>query len=663
MKSNAILTFLVIVFGILYGCNPPKKSDSFSLDTAHVNQLTATGYHYWSNHPDSTILLSEEALGLSERIGYTEGKIKSLQNLGIGSYEKGKYSAAIGFYNRAASLAEETKKYEKAANILANSAMPYISLGNHTQALRQLNKAIGIAKKYNFSSIEAHAMHNIGMVYHYQKKDNEAIKYYNKSLKMYESTGDTSRSTFIFCNIGHLYLHKRAFKESKEYYLKALELAEKYNNLKALGNAQQSLGAFYLEQEDYKNALPYFLLAKQTFESTGEKTEYLRLLDNLTNCYLGLKDSANAYRFAQLGYTLSEQQGQLYYKQNAANYLSEILEKRGDLKQSLRYYKIYKSASDSLYSANNRDELVRQEENYKYEQKQSELEIKMEKRNYLLLAAGIVIISLLSVAFMLIRSVKEKKRNNAILRSTNSFIEEQNEQLEASDEFQRSLIHVIAHDFRLPLSNLKNILLLFTNNHYSPSEIQKLLSTCYRDIVSLSELLENLLIWVTQQLNVRKLSNNRFVVKEVFTAVGKLYEDRLIEKDISLKIDCDSSLAVFADQMAITAVVRNLLDNAIKFSEQNGIISLSAHLHDSENKVILTISDNGVGLSQEVKAKLHENSLPISELGTHREKGYGIGLLLCLHFLKLSSSKLFVDSNTGEGTRFWFELEQANLPD
>ncbi|MDR0262856.1 MAG: tetratricopeptide repeat protein [Sphingobacterium sp.] len=640
-----------------------RTTDIFAKDTAAVNKMNLKANSFWSSSPDSMIVISKQALAHADCLEYPGGRIDALRNLGMGNYEKGNYVDAISYYKKSIEIASEANDFERAAKIHSNLAMPYIALGKHTEALRELSKGIEMAEKYQLPSVRAHAVHNIGMVYHYQHKDDSAISYYNQSLDLYESLGDTSKSTFILGNIGHLLLHEKKFDKAKAYYKQSLRLAEKQRNFKAIGNAQQSLGSLLMETKEWEKALSYLLTAKKTLESTGEKTEYLRLLENLSECYLGMGQLELASRYAKECFDLAKRSGQLYYQQTAARCLSSIFEIKKDGLHALQFYKEYKIISDSLYSRENKEQLVRQEEEWKFKKQHNDLEIlyssRVGHRNDLLVIALVLILALMVIAVLLIKNVKQKRKSNQVLKSTNAFIEEQNILLEESDRFKKSLLSLVAHDVRSPINNLHFILRPFKDGLISAEETKTLLASCYDEIESMTDHIEKLLLWVSQNLHSSNLQESDFNVKAIFEQVARLYERSLEEKQITLDIDCDELYTAWADPEIVMVIVRNLVDNAIKFCEQGGHIQLKATVNKRGDRVVFSVSDTGVGFSNRVRNSLFSDAKTISLKGTGNEKGFGIGLQLCLYYLELCGSELAIESSDGKGSIFRFELETS----
>lgn len=633
-------------------------------DTSTINRLNEQALAFWSSKPDSTIILATQALEMSTQLHNMVGQMHALRNLGIGYYEKGNYSEAVQSYKHAIALADRLNDEAFSAQIRSNLSMSYLALGAHDEALENLYTALEIAEKNNFINTVAHANHNIGMVYHYQLKHDQAIAFYEKSRQLYESNGDTTRSTFILGNIAHLYLKKKDFKKAETLYLQSLALAERHDNKKAIGNALQSLGAFFMEHENMQTALSYFLKAKETLELTGEQTEYLRLLDNLAACYLKVSDTDAAYTYAAKNYELATQQQQFYYIQTSAQQLSNLYEKRGDYRTALNYFKKATLASDSLYSQQNKEELVRTEEKYKYQKDQEQTallhDMQLKRQKQWLYGTITLVFILTVIALLLVSNIRQRRRTNHILKETNDFFEKQNAQLEASNHFKEQLISLVAHDVRHPIASLKNVLSLFESRQLSSADIQHLMSLSYRDVNNLIQLLDDLLLWVRLQLTYIPLNKTRFQIQDVLESIVQLYQQKADDKNIQLVVEHAINTEVYADREAVATVIRNLIDNGIKFSNTGGRIHIYTASTVNNRRVAIYISDTGIGMSEQTISDLFTTPIYARRYGTNNEEGSGLGLQICIHYLQLNNSELLIESSPDQGTTCWFELDSVD---
>jgi signal transduction histidine kinase len=113
----------------------------------------------------------------------------------------------------------------------------------------------------------------------------------------------------------------------------------------------------------------------------------------------------------------------------------------------------------------------------------------------------------------------------------------------------------------------------------------------------------------------------------------------------------------FADKNTTNLVFRNLISNALKFTNDNGVIEISAE--EKENEWVIAVADNGIGMKQEVQNMLFDKINPYSSRGTANEKGTGLGLILCKEFVEKNNGRIWVTSKEGEGTTFWFTLPKS----
>jgi signal transduction histidine kinase len=131
----------------------------------------------------------------------------------------------------------------------------------------------------------------------------------------------------------------------------------------------------------------------------------------------------------------------------------------------------------------------------------------------------------------------------------------------------------------------------------------------------------------------------------------------LFAKEIRLDNKVPTNLAAFADPNHVRFLLRNLINNAIKFSNGGGTITVAAQ--EKSNFIVIEVHDNGVGISEERQAKLFEMSKSFSTEGTQGEKGTGLGLVLCREFVEKNGGKIWVESHVGKGSSFYFSLPKS----
>lgn len=171
------------------------------------------------------------------------------------------------------------------------------------------------------------------------------------------------------------------------------------------------------------------------------------------------------------------------------------------------------------------------------------------------------------------------------------------------------------------------------------------------------ELLENLLEWSRSQTN--KIENNpqKFDISVILKNNVELLAEIASNKGVELSMNSTENIFAYADVNMITTVIRNLTSNAIKFTPGGKKILLSAEKID--DKIEVSVSDNGIGISEKDQEKLFRLDVQHTTLGTSNEKGTGLGLILCKEFVEKNSGEIWVESEPGKGSSFRFTIPQA----
>ena len=218
---------------------------------------------------------------------------------------------------------------------------------------------------------------------------------------------------------------------------------------------------------------------------------------------------------------------------------------------------------------------------------------------------------------------------------------------------------IIAHDLRSPFHGLLGLtnILNYDINNLTPQEIKNYLKEVHISTSNLYSLIENLLDWGRIQTGKLpfdpKAVNACLVVDEVIEILGNTTK----LKSITIKNDLTKRTIVYADEDLLRSLFQNLLSNAIKFTESGGTVRIYSEKTD-EDKLLFNIADNGVGISEEKISTLFKIDQNISSLGTNKEVGTGLGLLLCKEIVEKHNCKIDVKSKVGEGSCFSFTMNR-----
>lgn len=234
---------------------------------------------------------------------------------------------------------------------------------------------------------------------------------------------------------------------------------------------------------------------------------------------------------------------------------------------------------------------------------------------------------------------------------------EKNRQLSEANELKVRIFSVISHDIREPISALQGVLDILSDKTYllSPEEIKEAAQELSVSVKKTVSFLENLLQWAKNQMQNINPNFQVISLQEIVQENIELFRNKFLQKGIEVLNQVPPQLTVKADMEMLKTVLRNLLNNAIKFTDKNGKIFFKA-VENTNNTVTVTIEDTGVGIAPENLTKIFNLKESFTTTGTLQEKGTGLGLSICKEFVERQGGKIWVESQVGQGTKFHFTL-------
>jgi signal transduction histidine kinase len=256
-------------------------------------------------------------------------------------------------------------------------------------------------------------------------------------------------------------------------------------------------------------------------------------------------------------------------------------------------------------------------------------------------AISIIIITLIIVRMLL----KENKRQNELIA-----------ELKLLNATKDKFFSIISHDLRSPFNAILGFAEVLQKEFhtYSQEQTHQYLTYINQAARKTFELLENLLEWSSLQTGKNVPRFKSIQINELINEEIDLFKSMANHKYIEIKTDLSSNSQVLVDKNMMNTVFRNLISNAIKFTDVNGLIEIKTF--EDTNDVIISISDSGVGIDNSTIDNLFKMDTKISTIGTQGEKGTGLGLLLCKELVEKNSGKIFALSEISVGTTFQIRL-------
>jgi signal transduction histidine kinase len=287
------------------------------------------------------------------------------------------------------------------------------------------------------------------------------------------------------------------------------------------------------------------------------------------------------------------------------------------------------------------------------EQRKAEINRKELIQNILVVATALSVILL----FAVYRSGQRKIKINKLLLEHQEDIKRRSIELEQLNQVKDKFFSIISHDLRSPMNALSGILgLMDKGNNISQEEFSRLSKELKTQFNHTKTLINNLLDWALLQMDKLKIQQEKIDVHVLIDSNATLVTSMQV-KEVKIINNVLSSTVAIGDTNMINLVMRNLMTNAIKFSEAGDIVEIGAK--EEGNNYVISVKDNGVGINPEVQKLLFEKTSGYSTRGTANEKGTGLGLILCKEFVERNGGKIWFESEPGKGSTFYFTVKKA----
>lgn len=478
---------------------------------------------------------------------------------------------------------------------------------------------------------------------------------YKKALKnILLIEDDGVFKSFKESQLGIIYLNLKDYDKSIFHYLKW----EKVNgnvNIKSKRNAYHNLGLSYVHKKEYSKAKEYFSKELSLIEQK-DTAAIIRTKMDLANVYYHQYLDDEAIPLFKEAYDLAKSYSDLELKQNSARNMAVVEKNRKNYQKSVEYYMEYGRWKDSIWNRDKIWELTEKDKQLAVAQKQQEIALQDEQ----LKRQAVVQKSLLIGASGLLVFLGFLGYFYRELKSKNRFITQQKEELNVANKTKDYLFSVVSHDLRSPINTIKRqhekLKRQLKNKEYDA--VSETTNNAIALTESTSHLLNNVLHWSLEQNNQLSFKAEEYPLKPLVEQAVYNFEEIAEAKNIALTTKLEATILVKADKESLKIVLRNLLDNALKYTGENGTIAIKTY-KDSEEFSIIEIKDTGFGISEEKLAKIKGlEDLSIDKI--NRSEGVGLGILLCQTLIKKNNGKLLIDSELEVGTTIRILLPNAS---
>lgn len=247
-----------------------------------------------------------------------------------------------------------------------------------------------------------------------------------------------------------------------------------------------------------------------------------------------------------------------------------------------------------------------------------------------------------------------KEKHN--LENTLNKLNETNKTLNELNATKDKFFSIIAHDLSAPFNTILGFSEVLMGGDFAnePNQIQEFARIINESSQNAFELLNDLLEWSRLQMGKIKPDFKELQLSSLLEDLTVFCKPIAQSKSIHLNTLFEKDIVFKADKKMMDTILRNLVSNAIKFTYINGKIEIKVRL--SNNSIVFSIADTGIGIEPEYLTKLFEVDCPLSKRGTNDEKGTGLGLILCKEFVEKHNGKIWVESKLNTGSTFSFSI-------
>ena len=604
----------------------------------------------------------QSALDFYKRNNMVLGISRCLNNMGIIHKNRGDYVEALTVYQESVLHLDSIRNAYDISQAYINMGNVFVYLGTYDRALEYYGLALSISERNDYQQNIALCLSNAGVVHNKIRNYDEALRLYQRSLRISQELNLPVQMSNCLINIGTNYSDMGEPEMGIDYVQRGMLIKMDLGDERAISNCYIHLADIYYSLKDYEKAIGLFndaLIAKQQLEEP----------DGIIRCYLGLGSifqdqgrNREAARYTDQALDLAREINSKEYIASACRIKGAIAVNLGDYRTAYFYETQYQLYRDSLMDDatakvamemefRSRSRILQQEnENLRIQANLDRLE--MRKRT-LIFRSSLVIATILALGLIGVLYFMRKLRKTSLkLEEKNLVITKQNLKLDQVNKTKDRIMSIIAHDLRGTIGNqLTAVEVLHRIEGDDKVEIdrKRLLGNLKNSASYSLELLENLLHWSRLEEGVSSFHPEELRINTLVSNCLSLFGEAASNKGVVFQKKINGPITCRADRIMLETIFRNLISNAIKFSNPGGTVTIA--VKEEADDIRISVSDQGIGMSPEQIHTIKYNG-GYTRRGTANEKGAGMGLTLVREFTNAHEGTLTIRSEPGKGSTF-----------
>lgn len=525
----------------------------------------------------------------------------------------------------------------------------YSIMNNYESSLEYLYLALDLIEN---DKSKISACHNrLSEIFYFNDDMDKSIYHSRIAIALDYEMGDTLDLSYDFHNIGTWHLEKEIYDSALYYLYKAIQyhsyISDESNSLFI-----SHLGQTFTYMDQFDSALYYHFKALH-LDSLYESEYEVAIDENyISNTYLRKKDYDKAIYYANKSLDRAEAMGLMDIMHYNYEQLYLTYKEKGDFKTALEYAILQNNYADSLREKNKEVIIQGLDAKYRFNQQKQQIELQnienlllRKQKTSLLILSILGLLLFISALFIVIQVTQKHKAKQKLLG-----------ELKKANSSKDKLISVISHDLRSSIGTIRNSFEVFRDKSLDQKTKDELLESFFPVVDSTYDLLENLLTWANYGKDDLKPSIKIIDIKPILEKAIHHTQHLADSKQIEI-LNKVNSTRVLADTNMLATIIRNLISNAVKFSNPNSQVIISSFI--SDETVIVNVKDNGIGMKPEVLERIFVEPTEYHSKGTRGERGSGLGLSMCKSFIETLKGRIWAKSEVKKGSTFFFSIPLA----
>ncbi|KAA2238573.1 sensor histidine kinase [Chitinophaga agrisoli] len=588
MRIYRTVTIALLFFLI----NHQLRGQSAQLKNVVDNQIR----HYCSiciNRPGDTarVLIAKQLMEPSWRVNF--------HNSHVSQAEKDLDAAYDYILQTMEDIDNDTSHPIYAAALFMKSGIQY-KKDLLEEALRGYQYLIG--HKGLDSILQANSYINIAEIYNRQEKYPLSLQYYDTWERKFGPQVDTFTLKSVYHNKALCFFYLKRFDEAEGYFMRSMRIEERLGDTTGLAISSMDIANLYYEQYMDAKAIPLF----------------------------------------EKGLALAKRAGDMEVLRNAYKNMAVVEQNRKRYNEALEYRRQFEMIQDSIWNRDHVWELARQERKLALQKREHTIRVLDWQRNSLLIAVMAILLMACGIWLAYRAQIRSKR-----------IIAKQKEELDILNQTKDRLFSIVAHDLRSPVYRLKANLTRLRKAIWQQelTKAAELAASNEKIAGSTYVMMDNLLHWALSQTGQLYFRPEKLHLRTVINMICHDLIPLANDKQVTIHQVIAEEVTFAADLHSFKIIVRNLMDNAIKYTPAGGDITISACLAEKD-ECHIQIRDTGVGMDEEALQALFDPERKKIRQDTQGHEGTGLGLWLCKTMTEKNNGRLTVTSEVGKGTTF-----------